>query len=400
MTRACGMALISRPVVALAVGWLAWCGGAISCLGQVDHLPPGTPPGGPHPGMMQTETAPAVIDTAMAILEFPDANPAQVAFHTVQDTVLFGDVFHLILEFDGQQVGPTEGFPEAVLSVGEDWLVSVPMEKPGFLDKALGRESNPLPDLSALPEIGDRNRVVLSFRVYRTNPFRIKVGSFESPVIQVRARVSETDEMVGIRTPRPGGWSPLSALGFLLGLVLVLWLAWWLWDRRHGGEELLDRDLPPPAWLAAAIELRDLLHGGLLSRGDSRAFLDGLAGITRRFVAGRYRIAAQEMTGREIIAACTGLGHRSTQPGTFARMIDSVDHHRYNPEASGAGWCRDQAILFYDQMAEVRIQPQYSVVSPDLRRQGEKAWSDLKRELASGPDRLRDSGTVSPGRGT
>ena len=177
-----------------------------------------------------------------------------------------------------------------------------------------------------------------------------------------------------------------------------MWLAWLLWDRGSRRADLTDRDLPPPAWLTGAIELRDLLHEGSLSRGENRVFLDGLAGIARRFVAGRYRIAAQEMTGREIITACADLGHRSTQPGIFARMIDAVDHHRYNPEVSSTGWCREQTILLYDHIARVRILPRYSEVSADLRSEGETAWTDLKRELSSGPGRLRNSGAVSSGR--
>ncbi|MCK9997471.1 MAG: hypothetical protein KAH56_14445 [Candidatus Krumholzibacteria bacterium] len=357
-------------------------------------------PPGIQPGMLQSGPAPAVVDTAMAILEFPPSKPAPATISTVQDTVLFGDVFYLILDFAGQQEGQAEGFPEARLFVENDWLVPVPVEKRVLLDRLLGRKAKSAPEMSDLPDLGDQTRLVQSFRVYRTNPFRLQVGTFVSPVIQVRARVGGTEEMIGIREPRPVGWSPLAALGLLLSLLLVLWLSWLLWDRRRRGDDLSDRDLPPPAWLAAAIELRDLLHEGSLGRGDSRVFLDGLAGISRRFVAGRYRIAAQEMTGREIIEACSDLGHRSTQTGIFARMIDSVDHSRYNPEAAGAGWCRDQAVLLYDQMAAVRILPRYSEVSADLRSQGDKAWSDLKRELVSGPGRLRGSTVVSSGRET
>jgi hypothetical protein len=392
-----GMALGAKWIPALAAGWLVLFCGAVPGLCQTDHQPPVTRPGGIPSGMLQPEPASAVIDTALATLEFSASGPALVTIHTVQDTVLFGDVFHLILEISGPRDGQAERIPEIRLTSGDEWLVPVSPEKPGLWDRALGREAGPLPDMSSLPAVGEHTRLVRSFRVYRTNPFRVEIGSLVSPVIQVKARVPGTDEMAGIRAPRPGEWSPLMALGLLLFLFLVLWLAWMLWERARRGEDLADRDLPPPAWLAAAIELRDLLHGGSLSRGDSRIFLDGLAGITRRYVAGRYRIAAQEMTGREILAACSDLGHRSTQPGVFARMIDSVDLRRYNPEVSGAGWCRDQAVILYDQMAAVRILPRYSGVSADLLSQGDKAWSDLKRELASGPGRLRNSTAVSLG---
>lgn len=382
---------IAPPILALAIGWLVWWGGAVSGLGQMDHLPPGTVAGESPAGMTPL---PVVIDTALAILEFSATDPAPTAFHTVQDTILFGDVFYLVLDYSGQP----EGLQEGRLVEGGDWLVPAPEGKPGLLDRVLGRRADPRPDMSALPAVGDRVRVARSFRVYRTNPFRLQAGSFMSPVIQVVGRVAGSDETAGIRAPRPVGWSPLVVLGLVVLFFLILFLARLLWDRGRGREGPADRELPSPAWLTAAIELRDLLQEGSLNRGDSRVFLDGLAGIARRFVTGRYRIAAQEMTGREIIIACAALGHRSTQPGIFARMIDAVDHHRYNPEVSGAGWCRDQAILLYDQMGMVRILPRYSDVPADLRREGETAWADLKRELSSGPSRLRNSGAVSSGR--
>ena len=388
-----GMVQAARPILALAAGWLVWGGAVVSCPGQVDHQGPGMPPGRPPAGLMQAEPAQAVIDTALAILEFSATEPAPAVIHTVQDTVLFGDVFHLILDFSG----PTAELPGARLVAGEDWLLPVPAKKPGLLGRILGLGGDPLPEMSDLPAAEQRIRLVQSFRVYRTNPFRIQVGSFMSPVIQVRGRVAGTDEIAGIRTPRPGGWSPLVVLGLLVFFFLILLLGWLLWDRGNRTGELKDRDLPPPAWLATSIELRDLLAEGSLSRGDSRAFLDGLAGITRRFVAGRYRIAAQEMTGPEIVTACVDLGHRSMQPGIFARMIDAVDHRRYNPEASAAAWCREQAILLYDQMAMVRIGLRFSEVPADLRREGETAWVDLKRELSSGPSRLADTGALSSG---
>lgn len=393
MIRPRGMVVAARPTLALAAGLVVWCGGVVSCPGQMDHQRSGTPPGGPPAGMMQTEPTQAVIDTALAILEFSATEPVPAIIHTVQDTVLFGDVFHLILDFPG----PSAALPEARLVAGEDWLLPVPAENPGLLDRILGRGGDLLPEMGDLPAAEQRIRLVQSFRVYRTNPFRLQAGSFISPVIQVKGRVAGTDEIAAIRTPRPGGWSPLVVLGLLVFFFLILVLGWFLWDRGNRGEELRDWDLPPPAWLFTSIELRDLLIEGSLGRGDSRAFLDGLAGIARRFVAGRYGIAAQEMTGREIATACADLGHRSTQPGIFARMIDAVDNRRYNPETSAVGWCRDQAILLYDQMALVRIEPRFSKVPADLRREGETAWVDLKRELSSGPSRLRDTGAFSSG---
>ena len=394
MIRPRGMVWDIRPVLVMATAWLVWCGGAVSGLGQMDNLPPGLPSEGPAADMMPVQAAPAVSDTSLAILEFPATGPVPVAIHTVQDTVLFGDVFHLILDFSGQPVG----LPEARLAAGEDWLLPSSEGKPGLLGRILGRNIDPPPDMSALPSAGERVRLVRSFRVYRTEPFRLQAGSFTSPVIQVKGRAAGTDETAIIRTPRPSGWSPLMLPGLFVFLLLVLWLARLLRGRGHHRDDLADRELPPPAWLTAAIELRDLLREGSLNQGDSRPFLDVLAGIVRRFVTGRYRIAAQEMTGREIITACAYLGHRSNQPGIFARIIDAVDHRRYSPEVCGSGWCREQTVLLYDQMARARILPRYSEVSADLRREGETAWADLERELSPGTGRLRGSSAVASGR--
>jgi hypothetical protein len=152
-----------------------------------------------------------------------------------------------------------------------------------------------------------------------------------------------------------------------------------------------------PAWIPAAIELRDLLGQGFLNRGESRPFLDGLAGIARRFVAGRYRIAAQEMTGREIVAACAGLGYESPHPGHLARMIDAFDHHRYDPEAAAPGWCRDQAVQFFEEVGRVRVLPRYCEVPAGLALEGEGAWKYLGRELSAGSGRRVAAGPVPGG---
>ena len=321
--------------------------------------------------------APAVVDTALAVLAFPDEIPIPVALHTVQDTVLFGEVVYVIVDFADPDLMPAE--PE--LTAGEDWLVLEKVADPGFLDRLLGRSDRPGPEVKGL-DPAQGTRVALPYRIYRTQPFQIQVGPFTSGVIEVQARIAGTEETAAIRAPRPVGWSPLVILLLILALVLILGLARLLWDRGRKDEELRDWPLAPPAWLAAGIELRALYREGSLSRGDSRIFLDGLAGITRRFVAGRYRINAQEMTGREILNACSGLGHAILNPGSFARLVDEVDHHRYDPETSAPGWCRDQAIHFFQLMGKVRVTPRYSEVPAELLIEGEKAWVELRREFS------------------
>lgn len=388
-----GMALVRRSVVTLALGWLVG-GAVVEGFGQMPSSPPDSPPPGYPTGMMPGTPEPAVLDTALAVLEFPDPDLTPLVVHTFQDTVAFGGVFHVVLDY----AQPVAALPEVRLASGEEWLPPLPAEKPGFWGRILGRNPNPQPDLSSLPERGDQVRVVHSFRVFRAAPFRLQAGSFLSPVIQVQGLVEGTDEIAGIRSPRRVGWSPLVALGLLLFLFLVLLLARWLWNRGREGMDPADRDLPLPAWLTAAVELQDLVQAGHLNRGDSRPFLDGLAGITRRFVAGRYHIPAQDMTGGEIIAACTALGYRSDPPGVFARLIDVLDRHRYDPDLSGPGWCRDQAVQIFQQISTTRIMPRFTEVPADLLRSGEYAWAGLKRELGPGNGHVRKVVANSPER--
>jgi len=381
-----------RRVAAPVTLWLFWWAGTGPSYGQVGQQPPGVPHVGQPGGMVPTAPVNAVIDTAVAVFEIPPELSGQVTAHTVQDTVLFGDPVHLILDYAAPPAGDLEISP----AEGTEWLAPLKEEKPGLVSRILGKNAAPLPDMSGLPDIGDQVRSVLTFRVFRTNPFRLQVGSFLSPVIHVQGRVEGSEQTAAIRGPRSVGWSPLVVLILLVVLTLVLLIARWLWNRGWKHEVLSDFPLPPPAWFAAAIELRDLFQAGFLQRGDNRAFLDGLAGIARRFVAGRYRIAAQDMTGGEIISACADLGHRSKQPGGFARLIDAVDRRRYDPEGPEVAWCREQAVLFFDQLSEVRILPRFTEISGPLKREGDLAWAGLERELSSGPSRLKSARPAIP----
>ncbi|MEN8007255.1 MAG: hypothetical protein ABFS42_09590 [Candidatus Krumholzibacteriota bacterium] len=344
-------------------------------------MPPGTP-------------VTAVIDTATAVLDLSSLAVAPARIHTVQDTVLFGELFHVVLDFPEV----LEQGPDIPLAAGGDWLAAEEARDPGFWARLLGGGPPADPDVGDLPDLKEGTRLVTSFRVYRTNPFLVQTTDFQSPVIHVRGRVAGTDETAPIRIPRPDRWSPWALLGLVAFLVLVLLVARFLWGRRRGHGEWVDREIPAPAWLSAAIEMRDLLAQGFLNRGESRPFLDGLAGISRRFVTGRYRIAAREMTGREIMGACGDLGYQSSHPGVLARLIDTVDHHRYNPQAAPPGWCRDQAVLFFAEIGKIRVLPRYTEVPAGLVRDGEIAWKELGRELSAvsgrdtGPASVADGG--------
>ena len=363
---------------AAALGWAAW----LAAL----------------PVLAQALTQPAVpntaqVDTVVAVLEIssPDSVTSDVIFHVVQDTILFGELLHLVVDHAGAP-------PAFELAEGSDWLVPSEAQDPGFWGRLFGRGGSPPLAEFDLPPPPDL-RTVRSFLVYSTQPFRVRLGERLSPVVQVRNRIAGAEDTAAIRAPRPVGLSPLLILVLLAALVLVILVAWVFWARGPGREPLTDREIPPPAWLGAVTELRALFWEGALARGETRPYLDRLAGIARRFVAGRYRISAQDMTGREIIRACAALGHQTAEPGTIGRLIDEMDHRRYDPASATPAWCREQTVKFFEMVGRVRVMPRYTEVPPATILEAEEAWTALNREFAGATSRGRISQGAAGERG-
>jgi hypothetical protein len=368
--------------------WCRWTACALGCavwltalpvLAQVVHQP-----AGPNT---------ARVDTVVAVLEIspPDSLTSDVTFHVVQDTILFGELLHLVVDHAGV-------LPAFALADGSDWLVPRPHPDPGFWGRLFGRGAAPAPAEFDLPPPDDL-RSVLSFTVYAAQPFRVRFADHLSPVVQVRNRIAGTEDTAAIRAPRPVGLSPLLILVLLAALAVVVLVAWVFWARGPGREPLVDREIPPPAWLGAATELRALFWEGALARGDTRPYLDRLAGIVRRFVAGRYRVSAQDMTGREIIRACAALGHQTVDPGAIGRLIDDMDHRRYDPASATPAWCREQTVKFFEMVGRVRVMPRYTEVPPETILEAEQAWTALKREFAGATGRGRISQGAAGERG-
>ena len=357
-----------------------------------DQLPPDAVPQMHNlPPARVTPAAPAVPvvpDTAIIRISVPDSLPQPLAVRVVQDTLTFGGLLHLVLDYpadtvDGPQLAPVaEG----------DWLLPVAVAPRSRLDRLLGRKAPPAVDTSALPA-ADGTRVVRSFRVYRRDPLRIAWRDELSPVLVVAGQTVGAEQTATIREPRRLDWTPWRLVLVALLLFAAAALVRWWWRRRHGPPPLAHWPLPDPAWLAAATGLQALLTEDTLARGDTGLFLDRLAALARSYVAGRYRIAAREMTGSEIVAACAALGHDPGHPGGFARLVDLADRERYNPERPDAAFCREQAVQFFGRINRVRVAPRFSPVAPEKMLAAEKAWAALVAELGTGAGRAVGAGT-------
>jgi hypothetical protein len=289
-------------------------------------------------------------DTALVGLDLPSGAPECRSFEIVPDTLGFGLAGTLILDF-----GDNSYRPSALdLKPSEPWLR--------------------IAEASGSPKSGP---VAFNLFAYRLEPFRLKIGSTVGDVVWIRGSASDLNETAAIRIPRT--WTSRWWLLLLPALLLtaLLFGLWWLWSRRRRLEPL-DQWLPaPPAWLQAAIDLRKLLEDDSRDLKKSRVFLDRLAAVTRRYLAGRYLVNAGEMTGREILAACRLKGHDSPPLRKLVLILESLDHHRYDPEPSSAIWARQQAGDLLQSIAQVRVIPRYCHVDNSLLLEAEKAWAWL-----------------------
>lgn len=346
---------------------------AVACL-AAGHAGAALPPiGSPGSG------APTQPDTALVEFLPSGTGPSPMALHVLADTVTFGGAIDVAWDLPA---GADAASFRAPVSKGEQ-LVLVPA---GVHPAKPGGETAGLP-AAAGP------RIVAQYRVYATDGIRLQWKGIVSPVVSVKGRVTDPAKTAAIRDPRSWPW-----FTWTLGLLLLLAAAlaaggWWLWRRLRRGSAPVDWALPEPAWIAAALAFRDLLARRLVERGEAREFLDGLAGVARRFAAAHYGIAAGEMTGPELVAACGDLGHEPALPGAIARLIEGADLRRYDPQPPSPAWCRDQAAELVVRIAEARVLPRLTPVSPERLLGAQQAWAELTAGLATaGGDRSHPAG--------
>ena len=324
---------------------------------------------GPPPAVAQV-AAGATPDTTLVEFLPAGTGVSPVAVHVLADTVSFGGV--LAVAWDLPAGSDAAGF-KAPVSKGEQF-VSLPSTKgadgPGGAGAGLPPAAGP--------------RVVARYRVYAPDFVQLSWKGVRSGTVAVKGRVTDPSRAAAIRAPRPLAWFTWTLAAVLLAAIVVAAGAWWLWRRLHRRAEPADWPLPEPAWMAAALDCRDLLALRLVEKGESRAFLDGLAGVARRLAAGHFGVAGAEMTGVELQAACAERGHDPALPGALARLLDGADLRRYDPAEPSPQWCREQALDLVRQIAAVRVVPRLTPVAPERLLAAQSAWAELTSQATGG----------------
>lgn len=350
--------------------WLAFA------LALASPCPGAAPAATPAPAARVPGATAAAPDTARLGFTAAAAGPAPVALHVLADSVAFGGLFAVAWDL---AAGDAPGAP--LPAPADAQLVPfATRSRPWWRLWGGGGPETPAERLAALPPPGGR-RVVAWYRVYRTGPFRLDWQGRLSPPVTVRGRVADPASLAAIRDPRPLPWLTPAALVLLPLLLALAALAWW-WRRRRRPSPPADWPLAEPAWLAAAIDLRSLLSEGLLERGQTRAFLDRLAGQARRYAAAHYRVPAVDLTGAELAAACADRGHAPAGTEPLARLLADADLRRYDPREPEAPHCREQVSRFVACLAAARVQPRYSPVAAERRLAADQAWTEITRQWA------------------
>jgi len=311
------------------------------------------------PGRAQVMSAPppgaAPPDTAILVLDVSTDLPAPVLRSAGPDSVLFGGEIAVLCDF-----------PAGVGRAALDSLVSrVPWAEP------LGVEVS-----AAGPDEGVAATVTL--RLSRAGPYRLAWGdgSPSAQIFHVTGRLGPDDPPAPLRDPRRLGWYWWRLLLVLLAAAVLLALI-----RRLRGRDEADAvcsdPLPPPAWMPAAVALCDLADGGRDARGEGRVFLDELGLIYRRYLAGRFRIGAVEMTPEEIARTLASHRYPERVHARARDILSRCDLLRFSPGEVPVSVCREQLRDVFTEVAQTRVQARYSPVPPDLELAAGRSWNRL-----------------------
>ncbi len=141
--------------------------------------------------------------------------------------------------------------------------------------------------------------------------------------------LDEGGDIRDIKAPIGIPFDPLTLAPWVIGLALVVAVAWWLYGR-YGRRDASAPVAPPPAPPRPAHEvayesLAALEASGLLELGEVKTFHIRGSDIVRIYLQGRFGIDAMEMTTAEVLDQLA-LGDLDTKTrGDLRRLLERCD---------------------------------------------------------------------------
>lgn len=364
--------------------------------------PPGT--GSPlPPGNRPPPSAVAPPDTAQLMVTAPHRWPTPTAIVLRPDTLRFGDVAYLALEFDE----PVPDFAPDSLRFSAAWAVPAAGIRPAAgsagADLATGglTAEVPLRIYRAGPVVAQ-----WAVRSAGAGPLPAEAGTPTArgptaAVVVVTGRTAGTDQIAPIRPPRLLGWAVAILVGAGLALLLLALLGWWLWRRRRPRALPADRALAPPPELAVVEQLWDLEAKEWPASGDERRYLDRLIRVIRGYLQERYHLPAGELTAAEVVPAGVRLGYRTDRLAGYAALIAAGDQRRYQPGPIPRAACREQMARVVALLGAERTAGVMTPVAPQVRLAADQAWEKLLRRYApAAADPAQQAPPAGPAGGT
>ncbi len=337
----------------------------------------------------------AVQDTARLLVTGPKRWPVPLAVEVWPDTLQFGDLVHLTIDFPH----PVDEFAPDSLRFAAAWVeLAATDEEWDGRGSGFGRTDPGAGGPAASSPTPDGWRAEIPLRIYRVGPlvavWTLQPGEdterssgavaprrsgLTSAVVQVIGRTVGTDQIAAIREPRTLGWHAAALLAAGVVALLLALVIRWLW-RRHSGQRPVpaDRPLAPPPDLAAAVALWELEQAELTARGNEHAYLDRLIKVVRVFLRDRFHLPAGELTATEIVPAGIRLGYSTADLTGYAELIRTGDERRYRPDPIARDICQEQMARAIALISQDRYKGVLTPVAAPLRLAAEQAWVQLQ----------------------
>jgi hypothetical protein len=177
-------------------------------------------------------------------------------------------------------------------------------------------------------------------------PVAIKMAS-------VLAKVKQADDLrplKGVIGYRSWWWLILA-----LAAIVLAAGAWWLWKRwkrRGAGPGGIPAAPPEPAETTARRALEILLAKNLVEQGMVKLFYIELSDIARRYIEGRFRIPALDLTTAELLPELRRISEVRPLYADIRSFLDDSDlvkFAKYVPDAVSAGADVDRVRLIIDR---------------------------------------------------